>query len=87
MKRLPNSMRTPLLIVAATLLTYGVLLPYLGFYRDDWYLLVTAQSEGPTGIISLFQIDRPLLRFLYVGGYRLLGENPLAWQLATLFSA
>ena len=84
MKRLPDSLRTPLLIFAATLLTYGVLVPHLGFYRDDWYLLVTAQSEGPTGIISLFQIDRPLLGFLYVGGYRLLGENPLAWQLATL---
>ncbi len=84
MKRLPDSLRAPLLIVAVTLLTYGVLLPYLGFYRDDWYLLVTAQSEGPAGIISLFQIDRPLLGFFYAGAYRLLGENPLAWQLATL---
>ena len=59
-------------------------LPQLGFYRDDWYLLVTAQSGGPAGIISLFLIDRPLLGYLYAGAYRLLGVDPLAWQLATL---
>ena len=67
-----------------TVVTYGVLLPQLGFYRDDWYLLATAQSEGPAGIISLFQIDRPLLGYLYAGAYRLLGVDPLAWQVATL---
>jgi hypothetical protein len=44
------------LIGLVTLATYGVLLPYLGFYRDDWYLLATAQSEGTAGIIELFQM-------------------------------
>ena len=53
------------IITFVTLLTYGVLIPQLGFYRDDWYLFSTAQSQGPAGIVSLVQIDRPLAGYLY----------------------
>ena len=49
------------LITIVTLLAYGVLIQQLGFYRDDWYLFSTAQSQGLAGIVALFQIDRPLL--------------------------
>lgn len=72
------------LIVLVTVLTYGVLIPRLGFYRDDWYLFSTAQSQGPAGIVALFQIDRPLVGYFYAMGYRLLGISPLAWQVAAL---
>jgi hypothetical protein len=72
------------LITLATLLAYGVLLPQLGFYRDDWYLLSTAQSQGSAGIVALFQIDRPLVGYFYAIAYRLLGLSPLAWQIAAL---
>jgi hypothetical protein len=72
------------LISLITLLTYGVLIPQLGFYRDDWYLFWTAQSQGPAGVIALFQIDRPLVGYLYALGVSFLGTSPLAWQLLTL---
>jgi hypothetical protein len=72
------------LILVVTLLTYGILIPQLGFYRDDWYLFSTAQSHGPAGIIALFQIDRPLVGYLYAFGYQILGLSPLAWQVAAL---
>ncbi len=72
------------LIVLVTLVTYGVLIRQLGFYRDDWYLFSTAQSQGSTGVIALFQIDRPLVGYFYALGIRVLGMSPLAWQLATL---
>jgi hypothetical protein len=72
------------LITIVTLLTYGVLIPQLGFYRDDWYLFSTAQSHGSAGIVALFQIDRPLVGYLYALGYKLLGLSPLAWQGVTL---
>ena len=67
-----------------TILTYGVLITRLGFYRDDWYLLSTGQSQGSAGIVGLFQIDRPLLGYLYAFAFRALGATPLAWQLAAL---
>lgn len=75
---------SPLLIGLVTLVTYGLLLPHLGFYRDDWYLLATAQSEGTAGIIELFQIDRPLIGYFYALVYPVLDFAPLAWHGATL---
>lgn len=72
------------LIILVTILAYGILIPQLGFYRDDWYLFLTAQSNGPAGIVALFQIDRPLIGYFYAAGYSLLGSSPLAWQVAAL---
>ncbi len=74
------------LIILVTILTYGVLIPQLGFYRDDWYLFSTAQSQGLAGIRALFQIDRPLIGYLYSFGYQLLGISPFAWQAVTLLT-
>src|SRR5512142_2290628 len=73
------------LILLVTLVAYGVLIPQLGFYRDDWYLFSTAQSQGSAGVIALFQIDRPLVGYFYALGIQVLGMSPLAWQVATLF--
>ena len=84
MKRPSLDLAFPALLVVVTVATYGVLLARLGFYRDDWYLLATAQSEGTAGIIALFQIDRPLVGYFYAAAYRLLGVAPLAWHAAAL---
>lgn len=72
------------LIVLTTFLTYGALIPALGFYRDDWYLLWAGQSQGASGIIELFRGDRPLVGYLYALEYLLLGDRPLGWHLAAL---
>ena len=84
MRRLSEVTLIPILIGLVTIVTYGLLFSQLGFYRDDWYLLATAQSEGLAGIVRLFQIDRPLLGYLYAGAYRLLGVSPLLWQMVAL---
>lgn len=84
MKRLPENLSGILLIIIVTVATYGLLISQLGFYRDDWYLLATAQSEGSAGVIRLFLIDRPLTGYFYVAALRLLGFSPIAWQVTTL---
>ena len=73
------------LIVLATLLTYGVLISRLGFYRDDWYLLWTAESQGTAGLLNLFRGDRPFLGWLYILDFSMLGVAPLGWHLYALF--
>jgi len=74
----------PILVVAATLLTYGSLIPQLGFYRDDWYLIWIAQSRGTEGILSLFKGDRPFNGWLYVFDYWIVGDTPLGWHIYAL---
>jgi len=69
----------------STLLSYGILIPQLGFYRDDWYMLLAGQTEGANGIIGLFSIDRPLIGYIYALDYALLGSSVIGWHLYALF--
>jgi hypothetical protein len=73
------------LVVLATLLTYGTQLSGLGFYRDDWYLLWTAESLGREGLLDLFRGDRPFVGWLYVLDFSILGVSPINWHLYALF--
>jgi hypothetical protein len=61
-----------------------IFLPFvnrLGFYRDDWYMLWSANVRGADSIIDLFSIDRPFMGYTYALTYRLLGNTPFTWQL------
>lgn len=73
------------LIVLAAALTYGLLIPRLGFYRDDWYMLWAGQSQGGlTSLIRLFQTDRPLIGLTYAVIFKLFGPRVLLWQMLGL---
>ena len=70
------------LIIAAAALTYGILIPQLGYYRDDWYMLWAGQSQaGLTAIIRLFQTDRPLIGWTYALIFKFIGTDLLLWQV------
>ncbi len=69
------------LIVLVSALTFLPFANRLGFYRDDWYMLWSANERGPDSIIELFSIDRPFMGYTYSLTYRLLGSTPLPWQL------
>ncbi len=71
-------------ITITTILSYGILIPQLGFYRDDWYMLLAGQSEGAQGIVNLFAIDRPLIGYIYALDYAVLGSSVLGWHLYAL---
>jgi hypothetical protein len=64
-----------------------IFLPFaarLGFYRDDWYMLWSANVRGADSIIDLFSIDRPFMGYTYDLTYRLLGNSPIPWQIYSL---
>ncbi|HKY56128.1 MAG TPA: hypothetical protein VJM08_17560, partial [Anaerolineales bacterium] len=73
-----------ILVILVTLLTYAPLITQLGFYRDDWYLIWVAQSQGLEEVIALFRGDRPLFGWFYALDYLLLGDAPLGWHLLGL---
>lgn len=72
------------LIILTTLLTYGVLISQLGFYRDDWYLLWTSETQGMKGLIDLFRGDRPFIGWLYTLDFSILGTSALGWHVYAL---
>ena len=73
-----------LLILLTAIITYGLSIPRLGYYHDDWYLLWSGQARGAASIISLFSTDRPFMGVVYSYVYRLLGDSLLGWHLYAL---
>lgn len=73
-----------LLILLTTVITYGVSIPRLGYYHDDWFLLWSGQARGAASIIPLFASDRPFMGVVYSMVYRLLGDTIVNWHLYAL---
>ena len=71
----------PIALFALCLVSFGVLIPWLGFYWDDWPSIWYLHFLGPAGFVDVFAIDRPLLGRLFWLTTSVLGESMLAWQL------
>jgi len=73
-----------LLIFLTTAITYGISIPGLGYYHDDWFVLWSGQTRGAASLIPLFSTDRPFMGVVYSYVYRFLGDSILNWHLYAL---
>jgi len=73
-----------LLILLTTGITYGVSIPGLGYYHDDWFVLWSGQARGAQSLIQLFSTDRPFMGVVYSFLYRFLGDTIINWHLYAL---
>lgn len=71
----------PLALFFACLLSFGLLIPWLGFYWDDWPAMWFLHFLGPSGFVDVFASDRPLLGRLFWLTTSVLGESTIGWQL------
>lgn len=72
---------TPLILLLACILAYGLLIPWLGFYWDDLPYTWFAHILGSAAFPHAFAGDRPLLSLIYMVTTPLLGAHPFAWQI------
>ena len=80
----PN--HVPVILFFISLLAYGVISPFLGFYQDDWHFIYYYTTRGIQGLVELFNYDgHPFSAWSYIIGFKLLGVNPIAWQLFSVF--
>ena len=73
-----------LLILLTTVITYGISIPQLGYYHDDWFVLWSGQMRGAESLIPLFSTDRPFMGVIYSVLYRFLGDSIVDWHLYAL---
>jgi hypothetical protein len=71
----------PLALLLFCLISFGVLIPWLGFYWDDWPAIWYLHVFGPAGFGDVFAIDRPLLGKLFMLTTPWLGSSIIGWQL------
>jgi len=68
-------------IVLVAIITHGMRLTHLGYYRDDWYLLWNGFTQGYESIAPIFQGDRPFMGVVYSWVYRFLGNEAFNWHI------
>lgn len=73
-----------LLFLLTTVITYGVSIPNLGYYHDDWFVLWSGEARGAESLIPLFSTDRPFMGVIYSVIYRFLGDSIVNWHLYAL---
>jgi hypothetical protein len=68
-------------IILASILAYGLLIPWLGFYMDDWTFTWTYQTFGSQGLFTYFSLNRPFWGLTYQLTMPIFKDNILAWQI------
>ena len=85
MRRFVGSQRSvPILFGIVTIIAYGLLLPTIGFYWDDWPFAWIARFLGPSEFIPAFLTFRPFLGPIFFLTTSLVPPVPLYWQILAL---
>jgi hypothetical protein len=72
-------------IVVMALLAFGLQIPWLGFFQDDWNFVFYSSIGGPQGVLEYLVVDgRPGATWVYALGFGLLGYEPALWQFFSL---
>jgi hypothetical protein len=67
-------------------LSYGLLIPWLGYIQDDWYQVWFGRAFGVSVWPEYYAGERPFIAWLYMLTTPLIGQDATAWQLFALFS-
>lgn len=81
-----NTRSVPIALLLVCILSFGLLIPWLGFYQDDWYLIWFARFFGPKVFIDFFANERPFLAGIYMITTTLVRHSALAWQIFALLT-
>lgn len=75
----------PIAMILAGFLGFGLLIPWLGFYQDDWHFIHYGSAAGARGMLEFLTMDgRPTASWVYATLYPLLGFSPLPWHVLSL---
>jgi len=74
----------PLVILLVCVLAYGLVIPWLGFYWDDWAFLFIRTQLGAEGLTRYFATNRPFIAWIPQITIPLLGTTPWKWHMFML---
>lgn len=87
-KLLQNLARNPIslfvVIFGLGVLAFGLNIPRLGFYWDDWPWVWFSHVTGPEGMLQIDIEHRPISGVVLWVGSILFGESPVGWQIYNL---
>ena len=79
-----NAWAVPAGLLALLIVSFGLFIPRLGFYWDDWPVILTGRLFGASGFWQFYQYDRPFSAWTYILTFPILGSTPIRWHIFTL---
>ncbi len=79
-----SNFTVPLFLLVLCVLAYGLLIPTLGFYWDDWPYAWINHMYGPAGYPEYVALDRPYSAWIFMLLTSFLGEGPLGYHISSL---
>ncbi len=83
-KFLQSPLFVPLTLLVICILAYGLLIPSLGYYWDDWPYAWINHTFGPDGYPDFVASDRPFSAWIFMGLVTVWGEQPLGYHISSL---
>ena len=65
----------PLALLAASILAFGITIPWLGLYADDWPFVYVNYLAGPRGVVDFISWVRPVAAWVFAAASALVGTN------------
>lgn len=75
---------TPVILLGLLILSFGLLIPSLGFYWDDWPVILLSRINDSSAFWEFYRYDRPFSAWTYILTTPLLGSKPFNWHIFTL---
>jgi len=79
-----SSLTIPLTLLVLCVLAYGLLIPTLGFYWDDWPYAWINHMFGPGGFPAFVSSDRPHSAWIFMALTSVFGEGFLGYHISSL---
>ena len=84
-KRISFQVRSfPLALLSLCILSFGLFIPWLGYYWDDWPVVVSTYLRGLGFFWNFYSGERPLEGWVYILTIPFLGTRPLVWHIFIL---
>ena len=77
-----KSWSVPVALLIITILAYGLLIPFLGYYFDDWPVIWMTKTGAD--FWEFYTYDRPFSAWTYVLETPIFGLQPWVWHTFTL---
>jgi hypothetical protein len=82
--RIPKHLIPVSLISFTVLVSYGLLIPWLRLYWDDWPVIAAARLQGVGVFWDFYRTERPFSAWTYIVTIPLIGSHPLVWHIFSL---
>ena len=79
-----KNFRFLLLVTLIVGISYGICIPKLSFYGDDWIYIYNYHIAGEKSFTLFTQWDRPYSAWIYILTSAAFGEGPLGYNLYVL---